>query len=65
MKKKELVDKQGCDRDDDKDGVLDCLDQCPETPADVIVNSVGCPVDTIDDINLEQDEITTSQDSIQ
>ena len=65
LNKKELVDKQGCDRDDDKDGVLDCLDQCPETPADVIVNSVGCPVDTIDDINLEQDEITTSQDSIQ
>ena len=65
LKKKELVDKQGCDRDDDKDGIINCLDECPETPAGVTVNSAGCPIDSNEEINLEQDNISTPQDSIQ
>jgi outer membrane protein OmpA-like peptidoglycan-associated protein len=32
-------------RDKDKDGVWDKLDQCPETPRGVAVDSVGCPLD--------------------
>jgi outer membrane protein OmpA-like peptidoglycan-associated protein len=34
-----------CD-DDDKDGVCNESDQCPETPKHCIVDSVGCPIDT-------------------
>lgn len=45
-KKKQFVDKHGCDLDDDKDGVHNCYDQCPETPLGVEVDSVGCPFDT-------------------
>ena len=47
LKKKELINKDGCYFDDDNDGVHNCIDQCPDTPAGVEVNSVGCPVDTI------------------
>ncbi|NLN60514.1 MAG: outer membrane beta-barrel domain-containing protein, partial [Deltaproteobacteria bacterium] len=32
--------------DSDGDGVIDRLDQCPDTPAGVIVDEVGCPIDT-------------------
>ena len=46
IKKKKLVDKQGCDLDDDKDGIHNCYDQCPDTPIGAEVDSVGCPVDT-------------------
>lgn len=46
LKKKQLVDKFGCERDEDKDGINDCYDRCPATPAGVVVDSVGCPVDT-------------------
>ncbi|HSH52010.1 MAG TPA: hypothetical protein VK982_09850 [Bacteroidales bacterium] len=31
--------------DSDKDGVLDLRDDCPDTPAGVAVDSVGCPLD--------------------
>ena len=46
IKKKKLVDKQGCDLDDDKDGIHNCYDQCSDTPIGAEVDSVGCPVDT-------------------
>lgn len=32
-------------RDKDKDGVWDKIDMCPNTPAGVAVDSVGCPLD--------------------
>ena len=32
--------------DTDGDGVIDQLDQCPNTPAGVAVNAHGCPLDT-------------------
>lgn len=33
-------------RDADRDGVLDKLDMCPQTPRNVRVDALGCPVDT-------------------
>ena len=32
--------------DSDGDGVMDCDDQCPDTPAGVGVNEVGCSIDS-------------------
>ena len=32
--------------DSDNDGVIDSLDQCPNTPAGAVVNAQGCEVDT-------------------
>ncbi len=32
--------------DTDGDGVIDKLDQCPDTPAGVRVDAIGCPLDT-------------------
>ena len=49
IKKKKLVDKQGCYLDDDKDGVHNCIDQCPDTPENTPVNQDGCPLDSIDE----------------
>jgi len=37
------------DGDDDRDGVLNSVDQCPNTPAGKTVNSQGCFVDGDDD----------------
>lgn len=31
--------------DDDRDGILNLVDNCLETPAGVVVDSVGCPLD--------------------
>ncbi|MFN8549472.1 MAG: OmpA family protein, partial [Candidatus Eisenbacteria bacterium] len=36
---------RGCPSDDDKDGIFDGLDQCPDTPEGAKVDGVGCPVD--------------------
>ncbi|MDR2286475.1 MAG: DUF5723 family protein [Prevotellaceae bacterium] len=33
--------------DDDKDGVQNRYDKCPDTPADVLVNQYGCPVENV------------------
>ncbi len=33
------------DADTDGDGVVDSKDQCPETPAEVLVDDFGCPLD--------------------
>ncbi|MBL7764452.1 MAG: OmpA family protein [Chitinophagaceae bacterium] len=35
-----------CDADSDGDGVSDCFDRCPDTPAGVAVDTHGCPIDT-------------------
>ncbi len=35
----------GAPKDSDKDGVEDKLDECPNTPAGVAVDSKGCPLD--------------------
>lgn len=35
-----------CDSDSDGDGVSDCFDRCPDTPAGVAVDTHGCPIDT-------------------
>jgi hypothetical protein len=35
-----------CDGDADGDGVSDCFDRCPDTPAGVAVDTHGCPIDT-------------------
>jgi outer membrane protein OmpA-like peptidoglycan-associated protein len=33
-------------KDSDKDGVIDILDECPDTPKGATVDKVGCPSDT-------------------
>ncbi len=35
--------------DMDKDGVVDAIDQCPNTPTNVRVTAVGCPIDSDND----------------
>lgn len=35
--------------DSDKDGVVDSLDRCPNTPAGITVDSHGCPLDSDND----------------
>jgi hypothetical protein len=35
-----------CDVDKDGDGVSDCFDRCPDTPAGVSVDTHGCAIDT-------------------
>ena len=45
----ELIDKFGCDWDEDGDGVNDCYDQCPGTPFGIIVDEYGCPADADSD----------------
>ncbi len=32
------------DGDDDKDGILNSADECPNSPVNAVVNEVGCPV---------------------
>lgn len=45
VKDKKLVNKAGCEFDEDNDGINDCFDRCPNTPAGIAVDSVGCPLD--------------------
>ena len=33
--------------DADGDGIADSLDECPDTPADVLVNATGCSIDQL------------------
>ena len=40
------VAKPKMDMDSDKDGVMDKVDQCPNTPAGVSVDKMGCPLDS-------------------
>lgn len=57
LKKKQLINKYGCDFDEDKDGIHDCYDQCPNTPLGVEVDSVGCPFDSDKDGVLDHKDI--------
>jgi OOP family OmpA-OmpF porin len=41
-----LTDENGCAFDSDKDGVVDGIDMCQNTPEGVEVDSVGCPLDS-------------------
>ena len=43
-KKTDFVDKNGCEYDDDRDGIHNCYDQCPETPEGIEVDKNGCPI---------------------
>ena len=46
IKRKKLVNKEGCIKDEDADGVQDCYDRCPNTPIGVPVDEFGCPIDS-------------------
>lgn len=62
LKKKELINKEGCYLDDDNDGIHNCLDLCPDTPIGIEVNATGCPLDTIIAYpNLPSDTPTENQ----
>jgi OOP family OmpA-OmpF porin len=39
-------DKDWCKKDTDGDGVPDCIDKCPNTPAGCAVDKDGCPIDS-------------------
>jgi OOP family OmpA-OmpF porin len=41
-----LLDANGCAFDSDNDGVVDGIDQCPDSPAGSQVNALGCPLDS-------------------
>ena len=59
LKKKQYVDKQGCDLDDDKDGVHNCMDLCPDTPKNTPVDQNGCPLESNnEDTNEDTDNQT-------
>jgi hypothetical protein len=45
--KDEIIDFSAYDNSDyDEDGIIDFYDKCPNTPANVDVDTLGCPVDT-------------------
>ena len=39
------MDATGCPADQDKDGVLNGIDKCPNTPVGATVDATGCPAD--------------------
>ncbi len=49
--------------DEDKDGVIDFIDECPWTPAGVEVDEKGCPLDKDKDFvpNYRDDELETRE----
>jgi len=50
--------------DQDRDGVLDSIDQCPNTPCDFEVDEKGCPVKAELDIHFRTDSSQISQYSM-
>jgi len=50
--------------DQDRDGVLDSLDQCPNTPCDFEVDDKGCPIKAELDIHFRTDSSEISQYSM-
>ena len=48
------------DEDDDNDGIEDHLDECPNTPEGVTVNSFGCTVVQIDPSSISVGSISSS-----
>jgi len=60
----ELVDYMEFDADDeDSDGVIDFIDECPWTPPGVEVDEKGCPLDKDGDLvpNYKDDELETRE----
>ena len=51
--------------DQDRDGVLDSLDQCPNTPCDFIVDDKGCPIKAELEIHFTTDSSAISPVSMQ
>jgi hypothetical protein len=59
------VDSDGCSnyqKDSDTDGIVDALDECPDTPEDDSVNFRGCTID--DDSFPENPESDTDNDGV-
>jgi len=50
--------------DQDRDGVLDSIDQCPNTPCDFEVDEKGCPIKAELDIHFRTDSAEISQYSL-
>ncbi len=50
--------------DQDRDGVLDSIDQCPNTPCDFEVDDKGCPIKAELDIHFKTDSAEISQYSM-
>jgi OOP family OmpA-OmpF porin len=50
--------------DQDRDGVLDSIDQCPNTPCDFEVDDKGCPIKAELDIHFRTDSSEISQYSM-
>lgn len=44
-----------CAIDDDNDGIGNCADQCPDTPADLAVDANGCPIPVVYDLKINFD----------
>ncbi|PKQ60518.1 hypothetical protein BZG02_18815 [Labilibaculum filiforme] len=53
----EEMEKRDKQSDQDRDGVADELDQCPNTPPYYIVNENGCPVDTDEDGIVDSEDL--------
>ncbi|PJA08982.1 MAG: hypothetical protein COX70_02560 [Flavobacteriales bacterium CG_4_10_14_0_2_um_filter_32_8] len=51
--------------DEDQDGVIDFIDKCPWTPAGIIVDENGCPLDKDKDLvpNYKDDELETRENA--
>lgn len=55
-------------KDSDGDGVIDAKDECPGTPAGVMVNAVGCPevgetILSLEGVNFDTNKATIKSDS--
>ena len=49
MRKKEKIDldiEAFNNSDEDNDGIIDIIDECPHTPKSIKVDLMGCPIDT-------------------
>lgn len=61
MVKAVKVDEKGCPLDTDGDGVIDDLDQCPNTPQGAWVNELGCWV--LENLHFQFDKQEIEPDS--
>jgi OOP family OmpA-OmpF porin len=44
-------------KDSDKDGIIDKLDKCPNTPKGLLVNHYGCPIITTLRLNFDFNKV--------
>ncbi len=49
-----IVDRDGCSKDSDGDGIYDHRDKCPNTPVAAPVDANGCPKDSDEDGIIDQ-----------